>query len=664
MSTVLPVRNVVENFDFTIGRFSKLERTKFRTINFIDCFKKNDITASIVQNVLSGLHLQPSQGIASWEDSRKILIKQLTIPDQEFDEVSEFLMKILMNLEPEFLDDLIASLTELTDMDDQKLCLNRIPVEAFLNALGNLGDKLKEKIDLLSKSAQHLELMQKQDALIAKQASKPVSPKTLDNLLTAFSHFSTEHESENPWQAMQTLQIYTAFLMTPFLLSSSLEDLLKDKMPMSRLNAFLAILLLMTLVFTSMNLYQKYLQSLPTNIKPMRNFTQEASETRFDPLLARDDIIEQIFRCWAGSNRETRQHPLLVGPAGVGKSAILIEVARRIALGEVPKSLKKLLLNKKMYGGSAGLLLPSNPMFETEEKMERFIKRLEPYKNQIILAVDEVHVLFSAMYGDRCGELLKSILDTSVRGFPFFIGATTDKDYAKFIANDSARARRFYLIHVPPTNEAQTILIMREMARRHAQDMQIPDDIYKMTYQSTSSKLSKYNQPDISKRILSSAISQIRLQQQSLPSAQKLNMKRSERDNLLSQYISQNRDEESYSSKLRTLEEDILTLEKACENEAENMQKLSIVQGQINQTQQKVLKLAGKLAGQSNNEFRLKRFAFLFHYLRPYFYAERQRLEKIIQIPSLNNPYIESIVDGFILNEKNAAEKVNGAEVI
>ena len=385
-----------------------------------ECFKKAD----------EGMAAMKALGIQaeSWNQLRDGLLKNL--PGG----------KIFTHFKMDALQNFLKALVMLESFDLQMKYIDLIDEQAFKNA--NLDRDLR----LVAKCGRHLERLQEMDAIVAKQALKPVRPRPIDNLLLAFSYFSTDQEPDGPWQALQILQIYAVALVAPLFLSSEIEEL---GLPLSRLEAFYLTLLVMVLAYSSLSAYEKHFQPIPMVVKPLRNFTQEAREGRFDPLLARDEIVKQVFSCWAASNRETRQHPLLVGDPGVGKTAIFTEVARRMAFPNPSSIDEKSMGKKEMFGGPASLLLPGSPLYESDEKMERVIRRLEPYKNEIALTLDEIHALF-ATDSPSLATLFLNMLDTSVRGFPYVLGATTFADYSKHIAKDPAIARRFRVIEVPP----------------------------------------------------------------------------------------------------------------------------------------------------------------------------------------------------------------------
>lgn len=541
--------------------------------------------------------------------------------------------KVFRLLKQDALQDFLKGLVNLS-FDQQKKYLDLIDEQD----LESLRKNLDEDIKLIAKCGKHLERLQAQDAIVAVQAVKPVKPRAIDNLLLAFSYFSTDQEPDGPWHAIQVLQIYGVMMAAPLFLSSEIEDLFSEDNSVSRLSVFYLTMISMVGVYGFLSVYKKYLQPIPRVVKPLRNFTQEAREGRFDPLLARDNIIKQIFSCWASSNRETRQHPLLVGDPGVGKTAIFTEVARRMAFPN-SKSIDEVSMGgKEMFGGPASLLLPGSPLFESDEKMERIIKRLEPYKYGIALALDEIHALFAtaspAMY-----TLFLNLLDTSVRGFPFVLGATTFADYSKHIAKDPAIARRFRVIKVPPTTPEQTVLILREMARRHAPEMEIPEKILQTVYKCTSEKIVKYNQPDISKRILSSAIAEIRLARHQVPSEAALDEKRTERENLLSQCVSSFELSQGFSA----LEREITALEEKCAAERSQKEGLEALIKRQAETKSHIYSLASKVDR--------KLFSFYYYFQRPALSEQRKKLEEQLNVQVLSEEFIESVVDKFLKDE-------------
>ena len=173
-------------------------------------------------------------------------------------------------------------------------------------------------------------------------------------------------------------------------------------------------------------------------------------------------------------------------------------------------------------------------------------------------------------------------------------------------------------------------MILREMARRHAPDMEA-EPVLEKVYACTSAKIAKYNQPDISKRILSRAIAEIRLARHSTPSEPALEKKRIERDNQLSKCLSTFQDDG-----LLQIEKEIEALEKKCSAEKEGKANLEALIKRQAETKQRIYALASKVDR--------KGFAFYFYYQRPLLERLRKELERQLGVQLLDERFIESVV--------------------
>lgn len=299
---------------------------------------------------------------------------------------------------------------------------------------------------------------------VSREVFAPAPARAIDNLMLAFDYFSANHQPNNAWEAMNQLQVYAGIIIGPILIAAVVDEVF-DVYRISDYHHYVTVGCLIGLVLTCVVAlkFYKTCRPIPQNIKPFRNYTVEVINGKINPLTGRDHIINSIFHAWASSSRTTRLHPLLVGEAGVGKTSIMMEVARRLATGDVPDSIKKKMRNMKLFGGPASLLLPSNPMFETDDKIDVFLRRIDPIKSNIILGLDEIHVFLNEEYGPRYSEILKSMLDASFKGLPYLICATTKEEYQKHIAGDASRARRFHVVYVDPLLKEEVLLVLENL---------------------------------------------------------------------------------------------------------------------------------------------------------------------------------------------------------
>lgn len=172
------------------------------------------------------------------------------------------------------------------------------------------------------------------------------------------------------------------------------------------------------------------------------DLTQKARDGKLDPVIARDKEIERVMEIVA---RRTKNNPVLVGEAGVGKTAIVEGLAQKIAQGNVPAPLK----DKKVLVLDLSLLVAgASHRGEFEQRMQQLLKELKASEGQIILFIDEVHTIVGAGAGEGALDASNILKPPMSRGEIQVIGATTIKEYRQYIEKDAAFERRFQKVMV------------------------------------------------------------------------------------------------------------------------------------------------------------------------------------------------------------------------
>jgi ATP-dependent Clp protease ATP-binding subunit ClpC len=198
----------------------------------------------------------------------------------------------------------------------------------------------------------------------------------------------------------------------------------------------------------------------PTLAKLGRNLTEMASLGRIDEVIGRDDEIERLLDVLA---RRRSNNPILVGPPGVGKTAIVEGLARRLAQGgDGVRGLEGTILVELSAGG---LVSGTGVRGALSERMRRLQFEVKRGNGKIVLFIDEVHTLFTG--GDSPDDLAHELKASLARGELPCIGATTDVEYRKYVERDAALARRFSPIHVEEPAPEDAIEILRGIAPRY-----------------------------------------------------------------------------------------------------------------------------------------------------------------------------------------------------
>lgn len=192
-----------------------------------------------------------------------------------------------------------------------------------------------------------------------------------------------------------------------------------------------------------------------------QDLTELARNQKLDPVIGRDDEIRNVIRILS---RKTKNNPCLIGEPGVGKTAIAEGLAQRIVKGDVPDNLK----NRTLFSLDMGALVAGAKFRgEFEERLKAVLNEVKASDGQIILFIDELHLIVGAGKSDGAmdaGNLLKPML---ARGELHCIGATTLNEYREYIEKDQALARRFQPVMVDEPSVEDTIAILRGLKQRY-----------------------------------------------------------------------------------------------------------------------------------------------------------------------------------------------------
>ena len=248
--------------------------------------------------------------------------------------------------------------------------------------------------------------------------------------------------------------------------------------------------------------------------KYSKNLNEMARKGKIDPVIGRDEEIRRVLQILA---RRTKNNPILLGEPGVGKTAIVEGLAQRIVSGDVPENLK----SKTLISLDMGLLVAgAKYKGEFEERLKAVIKEVIDAEGEIILFIDEIHTLIGAGGGGEgamdAANLLKPAL---ARGELHAIGATTLKEYQKYIEKDKALERRFQAVIVDEPDAADAISILRGIKDKYElhHGVRIKDDAVIAAVELSQRYISDRFLPDKAIDLMDEAAAKLRMEIDSLP---------------------------------------------------------------------------------------------------------------------------------------------------
>jgi ATP-dependent Clp protease ATP-binding subunit ClpB len=245
-----------------------------------------------------------------------------------------------------------------------------------------------------------------------------------------------------------------------------------------------------------------------------RDLTEMASNDKLDPVVGRDDEIRRVIQVLS---RRTKNNPVLIGEPGVGKTAIVEGLAQRIVRGDIPETLKE----KRVIALDMGALIAgAKYRGEFEDRLKAFIKEVTEEEGSIILFIDELHTLVGAGAAEGAVDASNMLKPALARGELRCVGATTTKEYRKYIEKDAALERRFQPIVIQEPSVEDTISILRGLKEKYEvhHGVRIKDSALVSAAVLSNRYITDRFLPDKAIDLIDEATSRLRIEIDSMPS--------------------------------------------------------------------------------------------------------------------------------------------------
>lgn len=313
-------------------------------------------------------------------------------------------------------------------------------------------------------------------------------------------------------------------------------------------------------------------------IKYTRSLTKLAQENKLDPVIGRDSEITRIIQILS---RRTKNNPILIGEAGVGKTAIVEGLAQRMASGDIPDSLK----DKELVSLDLGLLIAGTKYRgEFEERLKNIMKEMEKAEGKFVLFIDEIHTIVGAGAAEGSMDASNMLKPALARGELRAIGATTLKEYQKHIEKDPALTRRFQPVFVSEPGNEDAITILRGLKEKYElyHGVHITDEAILAAVNFSSRYITDRFLPDKAVDLIDEAASSLKISLQSKPpileeTHQKITRLEIEREALKKEVSSSKKAKDrtkKIEKEIADLKEEISEIELKWKNEKETLSEI------------------------------------------------------------------------------------------